>query len=100
MFILNLNSEYSISSCFLTNANIKHKLSVFFLSLSKDEVTTKILCEPCSTEDLQIQATHLCKTCENPEPLCETCAKNHTKQKLCRDHQISGDVRELQKIKQ
>lgn len=54
----------------------------------------QIACEPCSTEDTQVPATHFCKTCDDPEPLCETCAKHHTKQKQSRNHEICRDMRE------
>lgn len=54
----------------------------------------QIVCEPCSTEDTQVPATHFCKTCDDPEPLCETCAKHHTKQKQSRNHEICRDMRE------
>lgn len=43
-------------------------------------------------EDTHIKATHFCKTCEDPEPFCESCAKQHTRQKICKDHEICGDM--------
>lgn len=55
------------------------------------------LCEPCTSENLQVQATHICKTCEDPELLCETCAQHHTKQKPFRDHELSKDIEYFQK---
>lgn len=56
-----------------------------------------IFCEPCFSENHQIQATRFCKTCDDPEPLCDSCAQYHTEQKLSRHHDLSGDIREFQK---
>lgn len=55
------------------------------------------LCKPCFFHNLQVQATHLCKTCDDEEPLCETCAQYHTKQKLFKDHELSKDFEDVQK---
>eukprot|EP00105_Crassostrea_gigas_P040346 XP_019924494.1 PREDICTED: major surface trophozoite antigen 11-like [Crassostrea gigas] len=65
-----------------------------------DNVSENLLCEPCSTDNVQVEATHFCKTCEDPDPLCETCAKHHLKQKLSKDHKMSADIEELRKMKQ
>lgn len=56
-----------------------------------------IECDPCSNEGTKGKATHICKTCEDPEPLCETCAKQHTRQKAFRDHELSGIICEIPK---
>lgn len=37
-------------------------------------------CVPCSIENVQIKAAYFCQTCEKPEPLCETCATQYTRQ--------------------
>lgn len=77
--------------------NIKKRQDTKWLKLIifRDTDTEKqIACEPCSTEDTQVPATHFCKTCDDPEPLCETCAKHHTKQKQSRNHEICRDMRE------
>lgn len=52
-------------------------------------------CETCLYEDVQTKATHYCKTCDVPEPLCNDCAKQHTRQKLSRDHKLCDDIREF-----
>lgn len=54
-----------------------------------------MVCEPCFAEDLQVQATQFCKTCDDPEPLCETCAKHHLRQKISRNHELCGNIREF-----
>lgn len=76
------------------------KVYFSFICFSKYQEAKKLKCEPCYTEDILVLATHFCKTCDDPEPLCETCAKHHTKQRLYRNHQISEDIREFQNIKQ
>lgn len=56
-----------------------------------------ILCDPCLNDDKKVTATHFCKTCVDPEPLCEPCAKQHTRQKAFRDHEASRSIHEFQK---
>lgn len=50
------------------------------------------LCVPCSNDDTEVKATHFCQTCKDPEPLCETCAKHHTRQKLTKGHKMCADM--------
>lgn len=59
------------------------------------ETANKTLCDPCSNEDIHVPATHFCKTCDDPEPLCESCAKHHIRQKICRNHQICENIQEF-----
>uniref|UniRef100_A0A8W8JDE2 B box-type domain-containing protein n=1 Tax=Magallana gigas TaxID=29159 RepID=A0A8W8JDE2_MAGGI len=73
------------------NHDIKNK--------SKKEIDEKELCEPCSSENLSIQATNFCQTCDDPELLCEFCAKHHTKQKPFKDHKLSNDIGDFLKSK-
>lgn len=56
-----------------------------------------MLCEPCTSENLQVQATHFCQTCDDPEPLCDTCASHHTKQKLGKNHKLSKKIEDFTK---
>lgn len=56
------------------------------------QVEKDILIIPCADDDLEVKATHFCKTCEDPEPLCESCAKQHTRQKIAKNHEISADM--------
>lgn len=52
------------------------------------QTRNKIACIPCSYDKLDVKATHFCKTCEDPEPLCESCAKQHIRQKVAYNHKI------------
>ena len=53
-----------------------------------------LLCEPCLCADVAIKATKVCKTCEDPEPLCESCAQQHNRQKATRGHEMCDDFKE------
>lgn len=44
----------------------------------RKNIDEKTLCEPCSSENLSVQATHLGKMCADPGLLCKSCAKLHT----------------------
>lgn len=33
--------------------------------------------------------------CDDPEPLCVECAKQHTRQKICREHEMCKDIQEF-----
>lgn len=62
---------------------------------SADQKTQKIVCVPCTFKKLQNEATRFCKTCEDPEPMCETCAEHHTLQQISRNHELSADIQEF-----
>lgn len=64
----------------------------FEFSFSEDSNVKEFTCVPCSFENEQVKATCFCQTCEDPEPLCETCATQHTRQKLTRGHEIVKDI--------
>lgn len=69
---------------------------IFLLWFSENNQHEKeVDCDPCSIENINVKATHFCKTCADPEPLCDKCAKQHTRQKICRDHKMCKDVREF-----
>lgn len=52
----------------------------------------ELTCVPCSFENVQVKAAYFCHTCKDPEPLCETCSTQHTRQKLTRGHEIYKDI--------
>lgn len=54
-----------------------------------------IKCEPCLNDDRDITATYFCNTCKDPEPFCEICANQHTRQKAFRDHELSRNLSEF-----
>lgn len=57
-----------------------------------------IICEPCLSDNLKVQATYFCKTCDDPELLCEACAKYHSKNsKLFKEHELSKIIKDLRK---
>lgn len=58
-----------------------------------------IFCARCLYGNLKNKATQFCKTCDSPEPLCNKCAQQHTRQKLSRDHELCEDIKVLPTIK-
>lgn len=54
-----------------------------------------MLCIPCLNDKLDVKATHFCKSCEDSEPLCESCANQHTRQKFARDHDVCANMTEF-----
>lgn len=73
-----------------------HLLSFSFCSKNKE---TGYVCELCFNENKQITATHFCKTCNDPEPLCEACAKEHIRQKISKDHSLSDEIEDFHQSK-
>lgn len=57
-------------------------------------------CNPCSYDKKKAKATHFCKTCKEPEPFCENCAKQHIRQKHYREHEICEDMEMFHKHEQ
>lgn len=57
--------------------------------------STKIPCELCSTDEEHVEATQFCKTCNDPEPLCEMCAKHHLRQTLSKNHEMCADMEQF-----
>lgn len=64
----------------------------FFSFSKKTHNEKKILCISCSNDNVDVKATHFCKTCTDPAPLCESCAKQHTRQKLASNHDVCVDI--------
>lgn len=52
-----------------------------------------IVCEPCFDLNFVAKATHFCKGCKVPKPICEPCAYYHVQQEINGDHEICGDMR-------
>lgn len=75
---------------------IRISFSLWFRENNQHE--KEVECDPCFIENIHVKATHFCKTCVDPEPLCDECAKQHTRQKTCRDHELCKDVEEFLKF--
>lgn len=84
-----LNSIYKHFWAFIYFKTIYETyLKTFFFSLDK----SKVFCEICITDNELVEATHFCKTCDDPDPLCGTCAKIHLRHKLIKNHEICADI--------
>ena len=78
--------------------NMLYKIN-FTIFVRKEEMhENQIFCEPCLYGDKQIEATYFCKTCADPEPLCDNCAQQHTRHKASREHEISNDLTQLSRL--
>lgn len=51
-----------------------------------------ILCAICCKLGNQAQATCYCLNCENPKPLCSSCAEEHIMMKQNKNHQLSKEI--------
>lgn len=71
------------------------KVSPIFFSFFSDKESTKVLCEFCAIDDEYVEATHFCKTCDDPDPWCGTCANHHLKHKLSKDHELCADIKQF-----
>lgn len=92
--------EYTASKCNLIDYKSVPLIYLSFFFLFSNEKEQKLVCNICHIfEKTQVTATHFCKTCQDPEPWCEHCAKQHTRQKLSQDHILSTDIGKLPKVK-
>lgn len=78
---------------YYTLLNFKQLFNIF--SSSKNEKQMELVCNPCFNENITVAATHFCKTCQDPEPFCDMCAKQHTRQKIFREHELCKDMRDF-----
>ena len=49
-------------------------------------------CEPCMFSKTENASTHFCMDCEEPEPMCKTCANQHLKMRPGRGHILCNDI--------
>lgn len=68
----------------------------YFFSRNVQHHYRDMSCRPCSMDNMTVKATCFCKSCEDPEPLCEECAKQHTRFQICKDHEICQDIKYFQ----
>lgn len=70
-----------------------HKL--IFNRRERNKAAKRILCYPCLRETIEADANKHCRTCLDPEPLCDVCAQHHTRRRETKEHQISDDPQQL-----
>lgn len=80
--------------------SISYVFPQFFFYRKSQSKETEVWCESCRFGDLNTKATHFCKTCEDLEPLCENCAQQHVRHKLCRGHEICNGIEEFLDMKE
>lgn len=87
------NISTSEESCIVETCKVK----AYINNDGKDESAKQIFCEICTTDALPVQATHFCKTCEDPDPLCENCVHRHLKEMLSKNHEICCFIKDFRK---
>lgn len=75
----------------------RHHKKFHFKCFSAEKIEERTLCEPCFSENMLVQAAQFCKTCDDPELLCDTCAKHHIKQKAYKHHELTYGIGDFQK---
>ena len=65
------------------------------ISYNIQQLTKYIPCEPCSYESNENSATQFCLDCEEPEPMCNTCASQHLKQRSGRGHTLCENIHDM-----
>ena len=75
---------------------VQKKPYIFLENCSEQQQTERqIYCDPCLFGNVKTEATRFCKTCLDPEPLCEVCAQLHTRQKATKNHMMCEDIRQF-----
>ncbi|XP_061176106.1 uncharacterized protein LOC133185061 [Saccostrea echinata] len=57
-----------------------------------EKIKEKTMCVPCLFDQAENAASALCLSCEDPEPMCDVCARCHIKQKDTRGHEIHSNM--------
>lgn len=65
------------------------------ISYDIQQLRKTVLCEPCSFEKKEKNATHFCQDCEEPEPMCYQCATEHLKQRSGRGHCLCDNITDM-----
>ena len=55
----------------------------------------QISCKSCFRETITAEATKCCKTCKDPEPLCDVCAQRHTLKEGNKEHEMTDDLQQF-----
>lgn len=58
----------------------------------------EMLCNPCLLGNIRTAAKSFCKTCEDPEPLCEVCGNLHKRQKATKHHDLSIELAQFPRL--
>lgn len=80
---------------FKRHTKIPNPKTIVYNSSEDQLKKEEIFCDPCLHGDLKSKATLFCKTCDVPEPLCADCAVQHTRHKLCRNHELCDNMAEF-----
>ncbi|XP_062611155.1 uncharacterized protein LOC134273000 [Saccostrea cucullata] len=64
-----------------------------------DDDKFSVKCIPCKYENESNNATSFCQTCNEPEPMCSTCATQHTRERKTRNHKLCSDLEKLLRSK-
>lgn len=85
-----------VFTCVIVKRNQKIYSVLLFCSkiMKPDE---QLFCGTCTVLKRQTEATTFCKTCQDPEPLCGSCAQHHICQKATRGHVLCDDLSQMSK---
>lgn len=78
--------EYLCESC-----TIEHRSHKQNKNHTIGKINEILHCDPCLVNGKTETAVKFCLDCEEPEPLCASCADIHTTMKRTRDHRLSSD---------
>lgn len=73
----------------------QRKITVDGFFSTDQTVQQKAISDSRTYGNIKAKATHYGKTCEVPEPWCNDCAKQHTRQTLSKDHELCDKIREF-----
>ncbi|XP_071121936.1 uncharacterized protein [Mytilus edulis] len=86
--------EYLCKSC-----TIEHCAQKQNKNHNLQQLKNALNCEPCLVNGKTGTAVKFCLDCEEPEPLCASCADIHIAMKRTRDHRLSADRIHLNRLK-
>ena len=101
---LNLNKQGVIISykSVLNLADVEYSYYVQKIHCTKNlpcrdisQPRNQISCKPCLRDTITAEATKRCRTCKDPEPLCDVCAKRHTLMEANKGHQMTADLQQF-----
>lgn len=66
---------------------------------SEENKAERVPCSLCHRDTITSEATKWCKTCKDPEPLCDHCAQRHTLMEANEGHQMAVDLQQFFKTR-